>query len=731
MSKLKKEKINRIRKSEEDNKGEAPIMKSEKKIDSEDKKDDISQILNKYNQNLENKNNKSVISEDSDDAYLSVNFNDFNIDLVSNNNMNNMNQQMNQQAAPGLNFKKAIDTNVCVIRYNTLEKKSEETIPKLYKCQKCQSYLNKYSILNPIPGEDKYEWKCEFCFNINKDLAIEKNNFPKKESYEYYIEKRIEKLTNDADDSSLIFCFDISGSMCQSYNVGRELKEKFNKILGKKSVKRNVFQNIEDDNFDFTNYDFNQNNTNYISRLDLVKLSIENNIKSLIKESPNVKVGLVSFGSEIEVKGDCLSNVMIIKEKDMNNESKIKSLGIENTNLIKTPIKQSSLEIIKSLRATEENGSTALGPAVLLSLSLLNKAKLGSRIFLCTDGMSNLGVGDISENREKAIEFYKKIGNMAKEKGVVISLITFEDSESEIDILKNMVENSGGEIIRVNPNEILDGFNDLLENKAIASEVEIKMNLNKCMTFRDQEKKDLKNEGSSIIKKLGNATRETEDYYELKFKHATQLAEMKEINFNELKNLIFQTEILYKNNNGDKCIRIITKNLKVSDNKEEINKQANLNIVSTLQTRKSAKLAAAGKLMDAQAQIHIARNFLNYQQQFNPLQNQQVFRQFNSNMNAFHNNLNSNNNMNMGYMRMNNMMNNNMRMNNMNNMMNNNMRMNNMNMNNMNMNNMMMNNIMPMNNMNINNDHFQGQIFSLSNTSENRQNLMFNRNNHV
>ena len=423
----------------------------------------------------------------------------------------------------------------------------------------------------------------------------------------------------------------------------------------------------------------------------MVKLSIENNIKSLIKDSPNIKVGLVSFGSEIEVKGDCLSNVMIIKEKDMNNESKIKSLGIENTNLIKTPIKQSSLEIIKSLRATEENGSTALGPAVLLSLSLLNKAKLGSRIFLCTDGMSNLGVGDISENREKATEYYKKIGNMAKEKGVVISLITFEDSESEIDILKNMVENSGGEIIRVNPNEILDGFNDLLENKAIASEVEIKMNLNKCMTFRDQEKKDLKNEGSSIIKKLGNATRETEDYYELKFKHATQLAEMKEINFNELKNLIFQTEILYKNNNGDKCIRIITKNLKVSDNKEEINKQANLNIVSTLQTRKSAKLAGAGKLMDAQAQIHIARNFLNYQQQFNPLQNQQIFNQFNNNMNSFNNSL-SNSNKNMNNMGMNNMNMNYMRMNNMNNINNN---MNNMNVNinmgniNMNMNNMM------------------------------------------
>ena len=208
-----------------------------------------------------------------------------------------------------------------------------------------------------------------------------------------------------------------------------------------------------------------------------------------------------------------------------------------------------------------------MGPAVLLSLSLMKKAKIGSRIFLCTDGMSNLGVGDISENREKAIEFYKKIGNMAKEKGIVISLITFEDSESEIDVLKNMVELSGGEIIRVNPNEILDGFNDLLENEVIASDVKIKLNLNKTMTFRDQDKKDFKNDGSSIVKAIGNATQETETYYELKFKHATKLAEMADINFDELKNLIFQTEIEYKNRNGEKCIRVITNNLKVSDNK--------------------------------------------------------------------------------------------------------------------------------------------------------------------
>ena len=30
---------------------------------------------------------------------------------------------------------------------------------------------------------------------------------------------------------AFIFCFDISDSMCQSYDVGKELKNKFNKKL--------------------------------------------------------------------------------------------------------------------------------------------------------------------------------------------------------------------------------------------------------------------------------------------------------------------------------------------------------------------------------------------------------------------------------------------------------------------------------------------------------------------
>jgi hypothetical protein len=376
----------------------------------------------------------------------------------------------------------------------------------------------------------------------------------------------------------------------------------------------------------------------------MVKIAVEKIINSIVKESPKVKVGFVTFSTNIEVKGDCLSNQIKIFEKDLNNESKIISLGNENTDLIKSEISKSFDKIIEYLRSIDYEDCTALGPAALLSISLLNKSKPGSRIFLCTDGLSNVGVGGIY--MENAADFYEKLGNMAKEKGIIISLITFEDSNSQIETLKGMVGNSGGDMFRVNPKYILDEVSDFLENKAVASEVEIKINLNKCMTFRDEEKRSMSNEDSTISKKLGNVTREKEDYFEFKFKHATKLSEINEINFDELNHLIFQIEVIYKKKNGGKYIRVISKKLKVSDDKEKINKQANFDIISTLQIQKSAKLAGIGDMMQAQAQIHAARNYLNQQVAYNP-NNYQIYNQFNMNMNSFNNNLGMNNMMNM------------------------------------------------------------------------------------
>ena len=317
------------------------------------KKEKIAKIkknINKINSN--NNGEMEIDSEDSDDGYITVDSKNFNIDLE--------NSQINPQTnlnTTGIIFKKPIDTNVCVIRYKTLEKESEKTVLQLYKCKKCNGYLNRYSYLIPLPEKDKYNWICEFCFNMNQNLYIENCNLPTNDCVEKCIcEPQNLKKRNEDDDTSLILCLDTSESMSDSYTIDETLSEQLSKIRGNK-----------------IGYS--------ITRLELVKLAMENTINSLLKKSPKIKVGLITFGPEVEIKGDCLSNNLIVKGIDLYKEQNLESIGKNNIYLIKSEINKSSKQIIKSIREMKDGGSTPLGPAVFLGLTLLNQAKIGSRIF--------------------------------------------------------------------------------------------------------------------------------------------------------------------------------------------------------------------------------------------------------------------------------------------------------------------------------------------------------------
>ena len=70
----------------------------------------------------------------------------------------------------------------------------------------------------------------------------------------------------------------------------------------------------------------------------MVKMAMENILNNLLKKSPNVKVGLVSFESEVEAMGDCLSKTIKLQSEYLHDESKIKEIGMNNTNIINAPI---------------------------------------------------------------------------------------------------------------------------------------------------------------------------------------------------------------------------------------------------------------------------------------------------------------------------------------------------------------------------------------------------------
>jgi hypothetical protein len=49
----------------------------------------------------------------------------------------------------------------------------------------------------------------------------------------------------------------------------------------------------------------------------------------------------------------------------------------------------------------EENGSTALGPAVLTSIGLAGEGAPGSTVIVCTDGLANVGLGALDEAKSE------------------------------------------------------------------------------------------------------------------------------------------------------------------------------------------------------------------------------------------------------------------------------------------------------------------------------------------
>lgn len=500
-------------------------------------------------------------------------------------------------------YQQVVDTNIICIKFDFLKDKNPYATGEPNHCTQCNAYLSHLSALTE--KDNKYIWDCEYCDKENI-LQIEKEEIPKEKIMDYFIGKEITQ-TKDKDSSKitganqLIFCFDISGSMSHEYTCDVSITK------------------------------------GRITRLDCLKNAIIGNINALVKEAPETKVGLVSFGSNVIGYGDCLKKPVVLEANNLQDEKLINKLGIANQVLIEAPIHQSVKKLKDLLKSCSISGSTALGPAIQLSVSMIEKSTSGSRILLCTDGEANLGLGSLSDSNPQ--QFYTQVGNLAKEKGIVINLFTFEDAESRINLLMSMVEITGGEIIRVNPAEMADEFSNILSNDIVATNVSLQIKLHKTLCFKNEKAENLTDKESTLKKQIGNATKQTELYAEYGFKKAKIISKLPNFDINNLKRIYFQSVINYTNKEGSKCIRIITKDQKVEKERELVEKQANFHIVSTNALQKSALIARTGDFRKAQANAYAWKNYIKTNISSNA-QAKGSYSLFSSNFKDFHHDLN-------------------------------------------------------------------------------------------
>jgi len=129
----------------------------------------------------------------------------------------------------------------------------------------------------------------------------------------------------------------------------------------------------------------------------------------------------------------------------------------------------------------------------------------------------------------------------------------------------------------------------------IATNVTVKVKLHKGMEFRNENADNLSENNTLMTRPLGNVTEESEITFEYRMKDASVLAEMEDIDLLTLKEIPFQTQIQYTKLNGMKCVRTITAVQEISNDREEVEKEAKIDILAVNAAQQASRLASMGQ----------------------------------------------------------------------------------------------------------------------------------------
>lgn len=521
-------------------------------------------------------------------------------------------------------FRQEVDTNIVSIEFDVLDQDAQIAAGDAVFCQNCNTVFNKYSTLSnsknlrvisedikmeedqdgneilPVKesdqevfDEDDQIWICEFCDHKNI-VNLEKEEIPTEDIVNYILEVDEEKQKKSNSDVSVIFCLDVSGSMCVTTPVKGKIK-----VKGDRLAKLQELMKFSDGSNQFHQ---ESRNTTYISRLQCVQAAIEAQLLEMKNKSPEKKVGLVSFSNDVNIHGDCTQPPLVVSGDKLKDFDFLQKNGIDSTDShMQKNIGEINEKLIEKLYELEESGPTALGPALLTAIGMATQGSAGSSVVLCTDGLSNIGLGSIIGKQNNAPKFYTQVADFAFENGVTVNIISIAGEECDLETLRCIPEKTGGEIQRVEADKLTENFANILSSPIIATDVTMKVFIHKGLEFRNEEEEQLGKDKSVLTKIMGNVTADSEMTFEYRIKDAEVLKNAKEFDISKLTQLPFQTQIEYTKLDGMKCIRTITKVQEITNDRREVEAEANAEILGTNCIQQTAKLARRGSFRRAQA----------------------------------------------------------------------------------------------------------------------------------
>jgi len=182
-------------------------------------------------------------------------------------------------------YKHKVDTNILTIKFAFLSDKIGYATGDPTFCKNCNSILNANSKLTWDKETEESTWVCEFCNFANK-LQIEKEEVPKSNQMDYFIMSKNHKSKSGlsySDDKTIIFCFDVSGSMCVTTPVTGKHKFK-GSTIDKEMQELLKFTDGTDQSY----YNKVNQDKTYISRMQCLQAAIESNLTLMKETAPNV-----------------------------------------------------------------------------------------------------------------------------------------------------------------------------------------------------------------------------------------------------------------------------------------------------------------------------------------------------------------------------------------------------------------------------------------------------------
>ncbi|KAM8876405.1 circularly permutated Ras protein 1 isoform 1-T1 [Synchiropus picturatus] len=438
--------------------------------------------------------------------------------------------------------------NVLLVSVGKLlsEEEEELTPGQPSFCSQCGSYLDS--------SNNTKVNVCYFCGS--PDLSIPPPA-PKGPQHRLFLLNPDEQ-PHSVTETLLLFCIDISGSMSMTSQVS------------------------------------DGENVVHKSRLEFVQEAVLQCVWRLMTQQPDIRVGLITFNHQVTLHGYDKESSYSLAGEELRDVDFLKEAAA--TFPSPPPLSQTQDLLQTQVRGLSESGTTALGPAALLSIAMASRHQ-GSKVIICTDGKANIGVGNLEEEDLDARTllsstiFYQELGEYAANHGVTVSVLSIEGTDCRLDELGRLADRTGGKVVVASPNMLHPEFEQIIENRTIATHCSVTLMLPKLLTMKGE--REAAHKGT---REVGNVDIDTE----ITFQFAPNEHETQVIAPPAGSQVSVQLQVRYRRRNGERILRVLSANREVTYDSSVALSSLSLAIIQLNSSQASAALAVRGRFLDAQ-----------------------------------------------------------------------------------------------------------------------------------